>query len=157
MTEIDPIVIQADLPFPIELVWKAITDEAQMRRWYFDAMDEFRPEVGFETEFDVEFEGRVFPHQWRVTEVAEPNKLVYDWCYGGVPGHSEVTWELEESSEGTTLTVTHRGGETFPQDDPTFSRENGISGWNYLIHESLLSFLSGDEQSGTIEFTIDPS
>ncbi|MEM0926557.1 MAG: SRPBCC domain-containing protein [Planctomycetota bacterium] len=156
MTE-SPIVVKANFAVPIETVWKAITDEGQMKCWYFESMQRFRPEVGFETEFDVEFEGRVFLHQWKVTEAHKPNRLVYDWKYGGVPGRSQVIWELSESDENTELTVTHCGGETFPQDDPIFSRENGVAGWEYLLHESLPSFLQEPQTIAIQSIEIDTS
>ena len=31
--------------------------------------------------------------------------------------------------------------ESFPHDDPVFSRENGQAGWEYFIRDSLKSFL----------------
>lgn len=136
-----PIVVEQTYNAPIAVVWKAITDKDQMRQWFFEPMTEFEPEVGFETEFDVEFEGQIFPHQWKVTEVVAETRIVYDWRYGGYPGDSSVTWELSETPDGTTLTLTHKGRETFPQDNPVFSRESGEAGWGYIVHESLKAFL----------------
>jgi len=137
----DPIVVKQTYNAPIAVVWKAITEKDQMRQWYFEPMTEFKPEVGFETEFDVEFEGQIFPHQWEVTEVVPETRIVYDWRYGGYAGDSSVTWELSETPDGTKLKLTHRGQETFSQDNPAFSREAGEEGWRYLLHESLKAFL----------------
>lgn len=136
-----PIVVERTYSAPIAVVWKAITEKDQMRQWYFEPMTEFEPEVGFETEFDVEYEGQVFPHQWKVTEVVPETRIVYDWRYGGIPGDSSVTWELSETPDGTKLTLTHKGCESFPQDNPAFSREAGVAGWGYILHESLKAFL----------------
>ena len=68
-------------------------------------------------------------------------RLVYDWRYGGLPGRSSVRWELSETPAGTTLRLTHEGHETFPEDDPAFSREQGQAGWDHLVRKSLKAFL----------------
>ena len=138
-----PIVVEQTYDAPIGIVWMAITNQDLMPRWFFEQIQEFRPEVGFETEFDVECEGQVYRHQWKVTEVVPEKRIVYDWLYGGYAGQSSVAWELSESPEGTTLELTHTGGETFPRDNPIFSRENGVKGWTYFVQESLKGFLEG--------------
>ena len=138
---VGPIVVEQTYNAPIAVVWKAITDKDQMRQWFFEPMTDFEPEVGFETEFEVQCEGQNFPHQWKVTEVVPERRIVYEWRYGGYPGDSSVTWELSETRDGTKLKLTHKGHETFSQDNPIFSRESGEAGWGYLLHESLKAFL----------------
>lgn len=138
----DPVVTEATYNAPPDVVWKAITDADQMRQWFFEPMQEFRPEVGFETQFDVECEGAVYPHQWKVTEVVPQQKIAYDWNYGGFAGQSSVLWELTPANGGTKLTLTHAVHEPFPDDNPIFSRESGEAGWAYFLNESLESFLA---------------
>ena len=137
----EPIVVEQIFNAPISVVWKAITDTDQMRRWFFETMTNFEPAVGFQTQFNVRVEDQDYPHQWKVTDVVPEKRIVYDWRYGGYPGDSSVTWELSETPHGTKLTLTHKGIETFPQDDPMFSRESGHAGWGYFLHESLKAFL----------------
>ena len=137
----EPIVVEQIFNAPISVVWKAITDTDQMRRWFFETMTNFEPAVGFQTQFNVRVEDQDYPHQWKVTDVVQEKRIVYDWRYGGYPGNSSVTWELSETPHGTKLTLTHKGIETFPQDDPMFSRESGQAGWGYFLHESLKAFL----------------
>jgi uncharacterized protein YndB with AHSA1/START domain len=137
----EPIVVEQIFNAPISVVWKAITDTDQMRRWFFETMTNFEPAVGFQTQFNVRVEDQDYPHQWKVTDVVPEKRIVYDWRYGGYPGDSSVTWELSETPHGTKLTLTHKGIETFPQDDPMFSRESGQAGWGYFLHESLKAFL----------------
>jgi uncharacterized protein YndB with AHSA1/START domain len=137
----DPIVVEQIYPTSIAAVWKAITDKDQMRQWFFEPMTEFQPEPGFETEFNVHHEGRDYLHQWRITDVVPEEKIVYNWKYGGYPGDSTVVWELSETPDGTKLVLTHQTHEPFSQDDPVFSRESGVAGWNYFIRESLKAFL----------------
>ena len=137
----DPVVVEQTFDAPIATVWQAITDPAQMPRWFFEPIADFEPPVGFETQFTVNADGRDYQHLWKVIDVVPESRIVYDWRYGGYPGNSTVTWELSETPAGTTLRLTHRGHETFPQDVPAFDREQGLAGWRYFIHESLKAFL----------------
>lgn len=126
---------------PIAVVWKAITDKDQMRQWFFETMTDFEPELGFETQFNVRCEERDYLHLWKVTDVVMRKRIACQWRYGGYAGNSSVTWELSETPSGTKLKLTHEGTETFPQDNPVFSRESGQAGWDYFLRESLKAFL----------------
>lgn len=141
--EHEPIVVEETFDASLSEVWQAISDQDQMRQWFFETMGEFQPEVGFETQFDVQCEGVTYPHLWKVTEVVPQRRLAYQWRYGGYPGDSQVAWELSETPDGTKLTLTHSGGETFPQNNPIFSRASGLAGWRYFLQESLKAFLNG--------------
>ncbi|MBC8325614.1 MAG: SRPBCC domain-containing protein [Verrucomicrobia subdivision 3 bacterium] len=125
-------------------VWEAITDPAQMRQWYFEQMPNFKPEVGFEIEFNVRCEDRDFLHCWKVTEVITEKKIAYRWRYGGYAGDSLVTWELSDAGENTRLTFTHAILAPFPPDDPIFAREGYEAGWNYFLNDRLPPFLETD-------------
>jgi len=137
----EPIVVVETYNAPVSVVWQAITDKDRMRRWYFEQMLDFRPEVGFETEFTVSFDGQVYPHQWKVTRVVPGRLIAYDWSYRGYPGHGLVTWELSEVPGGTQLHFTCEGIETFPQDNPALTRESCQAGWDYLLRKSLKAYL----------------
>jgi uncharacterized protein YndB with AHSA1/START domain len=128
-----PIVVEVDISAPADRVWRAITDKAEMPRWFFENIADFRAERGFETTFLVHNEGRTYPHHWKVTEVVPNQKIVYDWLYDGVPGASFVTWDLTKTNDGTRLVLTHTGGYTFPQDDPAFRRDSCQGGWEYFL------------------------
>jgi uncharacterized protein YndB with AHSA1/START domain len=69
------ITIEEKFNSSIESVWKALTDIDEMRKWYFNNIPFFKAEVGFETQFNIQNEGRNFLHKWRVTEVI-PNNLI---------------------------------------------------------------------------------
>ena len=56
-------------------LWKAITQLDQMKQWFFTNIPTFKAEVGFQTTFKVENEGRVFHHIWTITEVKEDHKI----------------------------------------------------------------------------------
>ena len=139
-----PIVVEQEYGAPPEVVWQAITDPQQMCQWFFEPIAEFDATVGFSTRFVVQCEGDDYPHLWDVTEVAAPRRLAYRWRYEGIAGDSFVTWEIDETPNGTKLTLTHTGHETFPRDDPAFSRELGVAGWTHFLQTSLKAFLEGD-------------
>ena len=54
---------------------------------------------------------------------------------------SVVVWELSGTRDGAMLRLTHRGHETFPQDDGVSNRASGVAGWRYFICEALPAFL----------------
>lgn len=139
----DRIVAEQTFNAPVAVVWKAITDPEQMRQWFFEPMADFEPETGFETQFNVRCEDRDFLHLWKVTDVVPEQRIAYSWRYEGYPGDSTVVWELSETPNGTKLLFTHVIHETFPQDDPVFSRESGQGAWDYFVRESLTAFLEG--------------
>ena len=136
--------IEVDLSASMNAAWQAITDPEQMRQWYFPMLPDFRAEIGFKTEFNMECEGRQFLHQWEVYEVDPGHRIVYGWRYGGMPGDSKVLWELAESGAGTRLTFRHTSIEPFNADDPLFSRESCQAGWEFFLKGQLPSFFTRD-------------
>jgi len=136
-----PVVVKQTYAANKATVWQAITDPARMRKWYFNNIPDFKPEVGFETEFLVTNEGREFPHLWKVTAVAPEESITYDWKYRGYPGDMLVTFALQEIEEGTELTLTATVREDFPDDIPEFRREACVGGWEYFIQQSLKEYL----------------
>jgi|ERR1041385_4890421 uncharacterized protein YndB with AHSA1/START domain len=139
-TKPEPLIIERTFHAPVALVWKALTNKEDMKRWYFD-LKEFKPEAGFEFQFVVEHEGMVYDHRCRVTEAIPNKKLAYTWRYADRPGDSLVTFELFADGDKTRLKLTHEGLESFPA-QPAFARKNFMQGWTQLIGNSLLEFLS---------------
>jgi uncharacterized protein YndB with AHSA1/START domain len=135
-----PFVIERTFNAPVEKVWEAITDKDQMKQWYFPMLESFEPVVGFQTEFNVRFEGKDHIHIWKVTEVIPNKKISYEWRYGGFEGNSLVTFELFSEGNATRLRLTHAGLETFPP-LADFARENFAKGWTELIGSLLKAFV----------------
>lgn len=136
-----PIVIEQLMPATAKEVWQAITDQAAMKKWYFD-FQEFRTEPGFEFRFlGGPAEDRQYLHICRITEAIPEKKLVYSWCYEGYEGNTLVSFELFEEGSQTRLKLTHEGIETFPANQPDFARQNFVEGWTWLICTSLKEFL----------------
>lgn len=136
----EPFVIERTFNAPIQKVWKAITDKADMKKWYFD-LAEFIPKPGFEFEFMGGEKGKCYLHKCKVTEVEEGRRITYSWRYDGYSGNSFVTWELFDEGGKTRLKLTHAGLETFPADNPELAKHNFERGWNSIIGTSLKEFL----------------
>ena len=140
MKQQEPFTIERTYPASAQRVWKAITDNADMKLWYFD-LKEFKAEVGFEFEFSGGDDTKIYRHLCRVTEVVPGKKLTYSWRYDGYEGISHVTFELFEEGSSTRLRLTHTGLESFPAENPSFARHNFEAGWNHIIGKSLMEFL----------------
>jgi uncharacterized protein YndB with AHSA1/START domain len=132
----EPFVIERVYNAPVEKVWKAITNKDDMRQWYFD-LPEFKPEVGFEFQFEGKNEDRCYLHLCKITEVITGRKLTYSWRYDGYVGNSFVSFELFPEGNKTRLRLTHEGLETFPINNPDFAKKNFVAGWTELIGTQL--------------------
>ena len=137
----EPIVVEQIFNASANTVWNAITGIDQMRRWYFENIPSFKPEVGFETQFKVETGEIVFTHLWKITEAIPDKMILYNWKYEEYPGNSVVRFELFEENNLTKLRLTHQVLEDFPEDIPEFKRESGVEGWTYFIKKRLKEFL----------------
>ncbi|MCW3108246.1 MAG: hypothetical protein JWQ09_2752 [Segetibacter sp.] len=136
----EPFVIERTFNAPVEKVWQAITDKEQMKQWYFD-LAEFKPEVGFEFQFEAGNDDKQYLHLCKITEVIPGKKLAYSWRYEGYEGNSFVTFELFAEGSATRLKLTHEGLETFPTNNPDFAKESFAAGWTYIIGTSLANFV----------------
>jgi uncharacterized protein YndB with AHSA1/START domain len=135
-----PFVIERTYDAPITTVWKAVTDRNEMKKWYFD-LAEFNAEVGFEFQFLGGPDEKKYLHLCKVTEVIPGRKITYSWRYDGYEGNSFVTFELFDENPKTRLRLTHKGLETFPNDNADFAKTNFAEGWTYIVGTSLKSFL----------------
>ena len=89
----EPIIVEQIFNTSVDTVWNAITEIDQMRQWYFETIPSFKPEVGFETQFNVQSQDRNFMHLWKVTEVVPLKMIGYSWKYEGISGDSFVKLE----------------------------------------------------------------
>ena len=136
-----PVIVEQLFNVSPDIIWKAISDIDQMHKWYFDNIPDFKPEIGFETQFDVDSGERIFRHLWKVIEVIPFKKLVYNWKYEGYDGDSNVIFELFENQNRTTLRLTTQVLENFSQDIPEFKRESCVRGWKFFIQQNLKLFI----------------
>ena len=139
----EPFVIERTYNAPVEKVWKALTDNEQMKQWYFN-IAAFKPEVGFEFTFDGGSKEKTYTHLCKILEVIPNRKLSYSWRYKDYEGYSVVTFELFDEGEKTRLKLTHTGLETFPQVSKDFSKESFTQGWTHIIGTSLKNFVENN-------------
>lgn len=66
----------------------------------------------------------MYTHICKIVEVIPYQKLSYSWTYKDYEGDSLVTFELFSEEEKTRLKLTHEGLETFPQNNPSFTKES---------------------------------
>ena len=140
----EPFVIERTFNAPVKKVWDAITNQEQMKQWYFD-LAEFKPEVGFEFQFEAGDENQKFLHLCRVTKVIPQKKLTHSWKYDGQNAETYVTWELFDEGDKTRLRLTHEGLERIVQYGPAFAKENFAAGWTDIIGRSLKEFLEKEK------------
>lgn len=138
-----PVTVTKTFQCSATTLWLALSDDRQMRSWYFDNIPEFKPQIGFKTQFSIENESRIFTHHWEVTEALPNEKLSYKWSYAEYPGAAIIHFLLSGSSP-TQLVVTMDVTEDFPNEIPEFDRESCQGGWDYFIGESLTKYLKPD-------------
>ncbi|HEY3371697.1 MAG TPA: SRPBCC domain-containing protein [Prolixibacteraceae bacterium] len=137
----EPYMIEKTYKAPLERVWNALTDIREMKSWYFDIPD-FMPVPGFEFRFvSGPDESRQYVHLCQVTEVIPGKKIAYTWRYEGYEGNTLVSFELFDQHGMTRLKLTHEGLESFPQDNPDFSRERFEEGWSWIIGTVLKMYV----------------
>jgi len=135
-----PLVIERIYNAPIAKVWSAITDSAQLKKWYFQ-IDDFKAEVGFEFSFSASSDDTTYVHLCKVTTVVAGSKIAYTWRYAGMPGITEVIFELFPEGDKTRLRLTHTGIETFAGNGPDFDVSSFKAGWTDILNESLRKYL----------------
>ncbi|NNC69431.1 MAG: SRPBCC domain-containing protein [Flavobacteriaceae bacterium] len=136
-----PIFVEQQFQVSRQELWNAITQKNQMIVWFFENIPDFKPEIGFKTQFVIENEGRQFTHLWEIIEVIPEKKIVYRWKYKEYPGVGTVYFEIEGDEDTAKLTLTNLGLESFPTNIPEFKRESCQSGWNYFINQRLKIYL----------------
>jgi len=104
------LVLQRELPFKRELIWKAMTEPEHVNRWW--GPDGFRNEhvsmdfrVGGSWTFDmVGPDGTRYPNHAVFKEITPPSRLVYDQGCGKRMWF-EASITLQEVGSGTLLTL----------------------------------------------------
>jgi len=143
----EPVIVEQIYNAPLKAVWEAITDLGKMQQWYFPMLEEFVPEVGFETVFDVEEGGKIYVHIWKITEVDPGRKISYEWKFGGYPGNSVVSFQLFPDGGHTKIVLTHTGLETFRGDlHPELAAHQFVEGWTNFIDTHLRNYVEQETE-----------
>lgn len=118
---------------PVEVVWKVVTEPAQITQWFSDVAElDLRP--GGDGVLTFEQEGATVRLQ--VEAVEEPHRFAFWWEYpdGEQPQADNalhVEFTLAAHGDGTRLRVVETGFDRLdrPEPDQTAYAENHVKGW----------------------------
>lgn len=129
----DNIIIQQKVQATAEKVWKALTDKAQMKEWYFDIPD-FSLEPHSEFSFYGEGSEEKYQHHGEILEVIPERKLKHSWSYPSISKDKTILkWELTPEENATLVTLTHKGIENLHHLGQDFSHESFEKGWTDFV------------------------
>ena len=136
----DNVKISVKVNAPIEKVWDAITNREQMKEWYFNIPDfELKEHAAFNF---FEGEDKKLHHHCEIVEIIPQKKLKHSWTY---PDYTHdktlVKWELQPESNGTLVTLTHKGLENFDHLGADFKKEKFQNGWDEILNKALKNFV----------------
>ena len=100
-TETRSVVVEEDLPFPTQKVWRALTEPHLIEEWLMKS--DFKPAVGHRFNFRADW-GAV---DCEVLTIEPDKRLAYSWDAYGLK--STVTWTLTPTSKGTRLRMEQAG------------------------------------------------
>jgi uncharacterized protein YndB with AHSA1/START domain len=125
-TEARSVVVEREVPYPPEKVWRALTQPHLIAEWLMK--NDFKPDVGhaFSLRMDPQpgWSGVI---ECRVL-VVEPNRsLSYTW--GALGLESVVTWTLTPTATGTRLRMEHSGFQ--PEQKQAY--QGATYGWQRFI------------------------
>jgi uncharacterized protein YndB with AHSA1/START domain len=120
------LVIEREMPYPPEKIWRALTEGPLIKEWLMD--NDFQPVVGH----GFSFRSTPVPNWNGVIDsevlAVEPNKkLSYSWGTMGM--ESVVVWTLVPTSGGTLLRMEQSG---FGSDQEA-AYKGATYGWNKFI------------------------
>jgi len=135
------LVLEEDLPHPIERVWRALTDPAALAAWLMP--NDFQARVGatFRMTYppDPALRGRV---DIQVLALEPPRRMAWAWAFREGAPPTTVVFELSPTPHGTHLRLTH-SGESIAEDIERFTR-----GWHEKL-AALGAFLREGYTDGT--------
>lgn len=139
---------EVEYPHPPEKVWRALTEPAQIEKWFPSqwgkTTTDFRPVVG--AEFRMEAEKK---RGWRghvtgkVLEVVPHERLVYTWV--GSPQEDKaptrVVWTLEPTATGTRLRFVYEMSPHFTGLMGWMAEKGAGASWRRMMSDSLPALL----------------
>jgi uncharacterized protein YndB with AHSA1/START domain len=106
MTEL---AVKRTLAYPVERVWRAMTDPAALAAWFwpqrFNPTVEVDLRVGGRYRIDGPAAGMAVSGEYVTVE--PPHRLVFTWTWDGEDTETLVTVELADTAEGTELSLRH--------------------------------------------------
>lgn len=123
------VVVERDMPYPPEKIWRALTQPHLMAEWLMKT--DFQPQVGRAFRFEA---------QWgvldcEVLEIEPERTLAYTW--NGLGLQSTVTWTLIPTGGGTRLRMEQVGFKP----DQQLAYRGATAGWPRFF-DSLADMLA---------------
>lgn len=132
---------------PIARVWQALSDHEQFGAWFKVALDQpfavGTPSTGRMTYPGYEH----FPWEAEIVEITPPTRFVYRWPAGPDDPQqpraqwTTVTFTLEETAEGTRVTVVEDGFEHVPEPARAAAIRSNTGGWEEQLR-NIAAFLA---------------
>ncbi|HEV2377295.1 MAG TPA: SRPBCC domain-containing protein [Streptosporangiaceae bacterium] len=101
--------VEAVLPYPVEVVWEALTDAEALADWVMP-VEGFAPVVGQRFRFRAKpmpgWDGVI---NCEVLAVDPPQRLVVSWQGSRMRTPTTLTWTLTPSGAGARLRIDHQG------------------------------------------------
>jgi uncharacterized protein YndB with AHSA1/START domain len=151
--DLDAVIAEIDVSAPAERVFEALTDSAQLPRWF---TNESCPSKSWQ--MDARLGGRYsyasevtnlvvngvneFKCRGEITEIDPPRLLVYTWIANWHLDKEQKTvvrWDLTPTASGTHVKVTHSGLAQDPE-----ARKDYSGGWSGVI-EKLKQFVERND------------
>lgn len=120
-TETLSVVVERDLPFPPDKIWRALTQPHLIEEWLMK--NDFAPAVDHRFKFSADW-GAV---DCQVLEVEPNTALSYTWAAYGL--ESVVTWTLTPTPTGTHLRMEQSGFRS----DQTQAYQGAKFGWQKFL------------------------
>ncbi|HEX2558730.1 SRPBCC domain-containing protein [Phenylobacterium sp.] len=111
------VVVEREMPFPPEKIWRALTQPHLIEEWLMKA--DFKPDVGHDFSFRADW-GVI---NCKVLELEPQKSLAYSW--DAYTLRSVVTWTLTPTEAGTRLRMEQTG---FQSNQPQFY-QGAQAGW----------------------------
>jgi uncharacterized protein YndB with AHSA1/START domain len=135
------IVVEREMPYPPEKIWRALTNPALIADWLMK--NDFAAEVGRKFQFRATpMPGWSGVTNCAVIEVEAPARLVYSWGDGSESDSglkTIVTWTLTPTATGTLVRMEQSGFR--PEDEAGYRGMSG--GWPRIL-EGLERVAAGD-------------
>ena len=115
---------------PIGKVWNAITKAEEISTWFIKA--DFKAQKGYQYTFTSDGENGCTTISGEIKQ-ADPYTLEYTWIVAETKVETTVKWSLQETEEGTMLSLEHSGISNYGGDTAVqmFTSFNG--GWDNCI------------------------
>jgi uncharacterized protein YndB with AHSA1/START domain len=140
------VILEVIYPYPVERVWRALTDSRALAKWLMP--NDFEPRLGHKFCFVREPRGAEREViECQVVELQRPVRLAYTWQDQSGRPPSIVTWTLTPLAEGTHLRLEHRESDTAVAGD----WHGPLEALETLLSEIQRAVVNGNSEDAALE------